>query len=56
MLLTTRQVGDRIIIGDNIIVKIISIKGKEIVIGIDAPKDILISTRNEQINSQGGKS
>ncbi len=39
MLVLTRKPGDGIVIGDNITIKIIEIKGGGIRIGIDAPKD-----------------
>ncbi|MEE4240275.1 MAG: carbon storage regulator CsrA [Desulfopila sp.] len=42
MLVLTRKAGDGIIIGDNITVKIIEIKGGGIRIGIDAPRDCKI--------------
>ncbi len=39
MLVLTRKAGDGIVIGDDITIKIIEIKGGGIRIGIDAPKD-----------------
>ncbi len=39
MLVLTRKTGDGIIIGDDIIIKIIEMKGGGIRIGIDAPKN-----------------
>ncbi len=42
MLVLTRGVGERVIIGDNIIVTIVKVEGRFVKIGIDAPKDIEI--------------
>ena len=42
MLVLTRKAGDGIVIGDDITIKIIEIKGGGIRIGIDAPKDCKI--------------
>lgn len=39
MLVLTRKIGDGIVIGDDITIKIIEMKGGGIRIGIDAPKD-----------------
>jgi len=39
MLVLTRKAGEGIVIGDNITIKIIEVKGGGIRIGIDAPKD-----------------
>jgi carbon storage regulator CsrA len=42
MLVLTRKVGDRIKIGDNITVVIIKIRGNQITVGIEAPRDVRI--------------
>lgn len=42
MLALTRKVGERIVIGDNIVVTLISIKGDNIRLAIEAPKEIKI--------------
>lgn len=42
MLALTRKVGERIVIGDNIVVTVISIKGDSIRLAIEAPKEIKI--------------
>jgi carbon storage regulator len=42
MLILTRRVGETVMIGDNIAVAVISVKGTQIRIGIDAPKDVAI--------------
>ncbi|AET70312.1 carbon storage regulator CsrA [Desulfosporosinus orientis DSM 765] len=42
MLALTRKVGERIVIGDDIVVTVVSIKGDNIRMTIDAPKEIKI--------------
>lgn len=42
MLALTRKVGERIVIGDNIVVTVVSIKGDSIRVSIEAPKEIKI--------------
>lgn len=39
MLVLTRKLGEGIVIGDDVTIKIIEIKGGNIRLGIDAPKD-----------------
>jgi len=46
MLILTRKIGETIVIGDNITVTVLNIKGNQIRIGINAPQDIQIH-RNE---------
>lgn len=42
MLALTRKVGERIVIGDNIVLTVVDIKGDSIRLGIEAPKEIKI--------------
>ncbi|RMF93481.1 MAG: carbon storage regulator [Candidatus Schekmanbacteria bacterium] len=42
MLIITRRVGESIIVGDNIEINVLEIKGKQIKIGITAPEDVSI--------------
>jgi len=42
MLVLTRGVGERVIIGDNIVITILEVEGRFVKIGIDAPKEIKI--------------
>jgi len=42
MLALTRKVGERIVIGDNIVVTVVGIKGDNIRLTIEAPKEIKI--------------
>jgi carbon storage regulator len=42
MLILTRKMGESIIIGDNVRVNILEIKGRQVRIGIEAPQEISI--------------
>lgn len=41
MLVLTRKMGEKLIIGENVVVEILKC-GKEVKIGIDAPRDVTI--------------
>jgi carbon storage regulator len=47
MLILTRRVGETLIIGDDVSVTILGVKGNQVRIGIDAPKDV--SVHREEI-------
>lgn len=40
MLILTRRVGETLMIGDNVTVTVLGVKGNQVRIGVDAPKDI----------------
>jgi carbon storage regulator len=42
MLILTRRVGETIVIGDDVIVTVLGIKGNQVRIGISAPKDVTV--------------
>ena len=42
MLILTRKIGESIIIGDNVKVTILGVEGRQIRVGIDAPKEISV--------------
>ena len=42
MLALTRKAGERLVIGDNIVVTVVSVKGDSIRITVEAPKEIKI--------------
>jgi carbon storage regulator len=47
MLILTRRVGESLIIGDDVVVNVLSVKGNQVRIGVDAPKHI--SVHREEI-------
>jgi len=47
MLILTRKIGESIIISDNVKVTVLGVEGRQIRVGIDAPKEI--SVHREEI-------
>ena len=47
MLILTRRIGESLIIGDDIVINILGVKGNQIRIGVNAPKEI--SVHREEI-------
>lgn len=43
MLCLTRQIGTSIVIGDDITVTVLEVKGRQVRIGIDAPREVPIA-------------
>ncbi len=58
MLILTRRVGETLKIGDNVNVTVLGVKGNQVRIGVDAPRDV--SVHREEIynriqqENQGG--
>ncbi len=46
MLVLSRKVGEKIVIGDNIVVEVVKVKGNRVTLGLVAPKQVSI-LRNE---------
>jgi len=42
MLILTRKLGERINIGDDIVITLVEVKGAQVKLGVDAPKSIAI--------------
>ena len=44
MLILTRRVGETLMVGDEITVTVLGVKGNQVRIGVNAPKDCLLYT------------
>jgi len=42
MLILTRRIGEKLIIGENVTVTVLGVKGNQVRIGIDAPRDVQV--------------
>lgn len=47
MLILTRRIGETLIIGDNVNITVLGVKGNQVRLGINAPKDV--SVHREEI-------
>ena len=58
MLILTRRVGETLMIGNDISVTVLSVKGNQVRIGVDAPKDVAVHREEifERIRSEHDES
>jgi carbon storage regulator len=47
MLILTRRVGETLMIGDNVTITVLGVKGNQVRLGVNAPKDV--SVHREEI-------
>ena len=52
MLILTRKAGETILIGENISIKVVEIRGRQVRLGIDAPADILVLREEMKLYEQ----
>lgn len=53
MLALTRKQGERIIIGGNIVVQVVDIKGDKVRLGIEAPREVTIDRQEVAQRKRG---
>lgn len=58
MLILTRRVGETLMIGDDITVTVLGVKGNQIRVGVNAPKDVAVHREEifQRIHSEAGES
>ncbi len=54
MLILTRKKGESIAIGDNIQIQVLNVKGGQVRIGIDAPREVKVN-REERLEADAAK-
>lgn len=42
MLVLSRKIGEKIVIGDNVVLTIVAIKGNQIRVGVEAPRKVTV--------------
>ena len=54
MLILTRRVGETLMIGDNVSVTVLGVKGNQVRIGVDAPREVAVHREEifERIKSE----
>ena len=55
MLILTRRVGETLIIGDDVSVTVLGVRGNQVRLGVDAPKDVAVHREEIYQKIQGEK-
>ena len=50
MLILTRKLGERIVIGEDVVISVVEVRGDQVKLGIDAPRNVKVF-RQEVFNS-----
>jgi carbon storage regulator len=55
MLILTRRVGETVMIGDNVTVTVLGVKGNQVRLGVNAPRDVAVHREEifERIQQEG---
>ena len=56
MLILTRKIGETIVIGDETNVTVLGVKGNQVRVGVDAPKDVSVHREEIQKNIERQRS
>ncbi len=56
MLILTRRIGESVMIGDKVTVTVLGVKGNQVRLGVNAPRDVSVHREEiyERIKTEGG--